>query len=77
MDRTRRCRSARSLDLTILDYFLWDFIKNQVMATTSTIREDMKDRIGQAYYEITIKQLIKVRQAFQSKFQRYIPTTRR
>jgi len=30
------------------------------MITASTTREDIKDRIGQAYSEITIEQLIKV-----------------
>jgi len=37
------------------------------MATASTTREDMKDRIGQACSEITIEQLIKIRQTFQQR----------
>jgi len=55
------------------DYFLWGFIKNRIIATASTTREDMKDRIGQACSEITIEQLIKVCQAKIAT----MPTTRR
>jgi len=41
----------------------------KVMATAPMTREDMKDRIGQVYSEITIEQLIKVCQAFQQRLQ--------
>jgi len=39
------------------------------MATFLTIREDMKNKIEQTCSEITIEQLIKVRQAFQQRLQ--------
>jgi len=35
------------------------------MTTAPTIGKDMKDRIGEACFDITIEQLIKVHQAFQ------------
>jgi len=37
------------------------------MATAPTTREDIKDRIGQTCSKITIKQFIKIRQAFQRR----------
>jgi len=37
------------------------------MTTVPTTRKDIKNRIGQTCSEITIEQLIKVRQAFQRR----------
>jgi len=64
--------SARSPDLTPLDYFLWDFIKNRGMAIASMTREDMKNKIGQVCSKIMIEQLIKVRQTFKQKLRLYL-----
>jgi len=36
---------TKSSDLTILDYFLWDYIKDIVYQTALTILKDMKRRI--------------------------------
>lgn len=43
---------ARSPDLTLPDFFLWGYIKNQMNATAVHIREDMKERVRTAYTDI-------------------------
>ena len=45
----------RSPDVTSPDYFLWDFVKECVMAVAPTIPDDMKERIRRASTEITPK----------------------
>jgi len=64
VDRTRRYNTLTCpFSRFRLDYFLWDFIKSRVMAIAPMTR----NRIGQACSEITIEQLIKVRQSFQRR----------
>lgn len=43
------------LDLTLLDIFLWSRLKNVVCAKTSTTREVLKARVGQAIQNITTR----------------------
>ena len=38
----------RSPDLTSLDYFLWGFVKERVMAVAPTTPDDVKERIRRA-----------------------------
>uniref|UniRef100_A0A8D8Z5S1 Transposase n=1 Tax=Cacopsylla melanoneura TaxID=428564 RepID=A0A8D8Z5S1_9HEMI len=57
----------RSPDLTPLDYFLWGFIKEQVMATAPTTPENMKRRIIAAVRKITPQMLARVRQSFRHR----------
>ncbi|KAJ8935630.1 hypothetical protein NQ318_009140 [Aromia moschata] len=47
----------RSPDITPLDFFLWGTIKNKVYATRPQIREELSDRIREAYQSITRQQL--------------------
>ena len=37
--------AARSLDLTPLDFYLWDYIKTNVYKTSVNDIDDLKDRI--------------------------------
>jgi len=54
--------SARSPDLTLLDFFLWDFIKDRV--TSPTTAENMKNRIRRTCVEVTPEMLTCVRKCF-------------
>lgn len=58
---------ARSPDLTPLDFFLWGFIKDKVMATQPTTPENMKDRIRQACNLVTPQMLNRVRNSCQKR----------
>lgn len=57
----------RSPDLTPLDYFLWGFVKERVFLTEPTTIENMKDRIRNAFEEITPEVLQRVRASFQMR----------
>ncbi|OXU16918.1 hypothetical protein TSAR_001938 [Trichomalopsis sarcophagae] len=50
-----------SSDLTSLDFYLWGYLKNVVFEERPTTREDMQDRIRQAYAAITRQTLNTVR----------------
>ena len=43
---------AKSPDLTIMDYFLWGYIKEKVYQTAPTTQENMRHRIAQAFQEV-------------------------
>lgn len=58
---------ARSPDLTPLDFFLWGFIKQKVMATAPTTPENMKNRIRQACTLVTADMLNRVRNSCQKR----------
>jgi len=45
--------SPRSPDLTLLDFFLWGYVKDIVYAEEPTTREDIKNRIREACRSIT------------------------
>jgi len=62
----------RSPDLTLLDFFLWDYVKDIVYAEEPTIREDMKNRIREACRSITPVVLRNVRPAFHRRLERCI-----
>lgn len=47
----------RSPDLTPLDFFLWGYIKNVVYAVECNTREDMIERIRQAFLTVTPQML--------------------
>ena len=57
----------RSPDLTPPDYFLWDFVKERVMAVAPTTPDDMKERIRRACSEITPQMLAEVRLSFHQR----------
>lgn len=44
---------ARSPDLTVLDYFLWGYIKNDVYQKTSANMEELRMRIVEAFQKVT------------------------
>lgn len=50
---------ARSPDLTIMDFFFWGFIKNQVYDMRSVNRDDLMDRITDAFGLVTPGMLIR------------------
>lgn len=54
----------RSPDKTKLDYFLWGFIKNVVYLTPATTREDMCQRIRNAFLMVTPQMLANVSRNF-------------
>ncbi|XP_078049911.1 uncharacterized protein LOC144476674 [Augochlora pura] len=56
-----------SPDLTPLDYFLWDFVKDSVMSVPPTTPDDMKERIRQACTKITPQMLAEVRRSFHQR----------
>lgn len=58
---------ARSPDLTPLDFFLWGFVKEKVMAIAPTTVEDMRQRITRAVQEITPNMLLRVRNSFRNR----------
>lgn len=50
----------RSPDLTKLDFFFWGFIKSVVYNIPPTTRQDMMERIRQAFTMVTPEMLVKV-----------------
>jgi len=62
----------RSPDLTLLDFFLWDYVKEIVYAEEPTTRENMKNRIREACRSITPAVLHNVKRAFRRRLERYI-----
>ncbi|XP_074026588.1 ionotropic receptor 8a isoform X2 [Leptinotarsa decemlineata] len=54
--------SARSPDLTCLDFFLWGYLKNEVFDTPSTILKNMKERVRDAFRRVTPKILLHAKQ---------------
>ena len=62
----------RSPDLTSLDYFLWAFVKERVMAVVPATLNDMKERIRRACSEITPQMLAEVRRSFHQRINKYL-----
>jgi len=62
---------SRSPELILLDFFLWDYVKDIVYAEPMT-REDMKNRIREACRSITPVVLRNVRRAFRHRLKRCI-----
>lgn len=54
----------RSPDLTPLDFYLWGYVKEQVFEEAPTTRENMKDRIREAFHNIRIETLQAVQENF-------------
>lgn len=54
----------RSPDLTPLDFFLWGYVKGIVYRTVPTTKEDMKNRIRNAFANVTEPMLRNVRETF-------------
>jgi len=60
-------------DLTLLDFFLWGYVKNIVYAEEPrTTREDIKNRIREACRSITPAVLRNVRRVFRRRLERCI-----
>lgn len=57
---------ARSPDLTKLDFYLWGYVKDQVYQTPPTTRDDMKNRIRNAFQSVDVDTLRRVSNSFQS-----------
>jgi len=57
---------------TLLDFFLWGYVKNIVCAEEPTIRENMKNRIREACRSIILAVLSNVRRAFRRRLERCI-----
>lgn len=60
----------RSPDLTPCDYFLWGFIKSKVYATKPANIAELKERIKQAFREITVEMRHKVALEYQERLRR-------
>ncbi|KAH0810802.1 hypothetical protein GEV33_011989 [Tenebrio molitor] len=60
----------RSPDLTPLDFFLWGYVKEIVFQEIPTTREDMMERIQQAFAAIRRETLRNVRRRFYSRIER-------
>jgi len=54
----------RSPDLSPLDFFLWGYIQSQVYATLPLNREDLRNRILQAFNTVTPEMLQRTRANF-------------
>lgn len=63
---------ARSPDLTMVDFFLWGFLKQKVMETAPTTRDDMRERIRRACELVTPEMLRNVRESFATRVVRCI-----
>lgn len=63
---------ARSPDVTPMDFFKWGFIKSEVYRTEATTRDDMKERIRQAFRQITPQMLQNVRRSFAERLHKCI-----
>lgn len=57
----------RSPDLTPLDFFLWEYIKDKVFCTAPTTKEEMKERIRTACASVTPVMLSNVRRSFSAR----------
>lgn len=55
---------ARSPDLTSMDFFLWGYIKSVTYRTPATTRDDMKQRITDAFRSVTPVMLSNIRDNF-------------
>jgi len=62
---------SRSPDLTLLDFFLWSYVKI-VYAEKPTTKEDMKNRIRETCRSIPAAVFCNVRQAFRRRLERCI-----
>jgi hypothetical protein len=58
-----------SPDLTPLDFFLWGYVKERVFQEIRTTREDMMERIQQAFAAIRRETLRNVRRSFYSRIE--------
>ena len=57
----------RSPDLTLLDFFLWGYVKEKVYKTEPTTIENMQQRIRNVFRSITPTVLNRVRNNFQNR----------
>jgi hypothetical protein len=55
---------ARSPDLTLLDFFLWGFVNQEVYQEKPTTSQDMKNRIRNVFQTIRRETLSNVRETF-------------
>jgi hypothetical protein len=62
----------RSPDLTPLDFFLWGYVKERVFQEIPTTREDMMERIQQAFAAIRRETLRNVGRSFYSRIERCV-----
>lgn len=58
---------ARSPDLTKCDFFLWGFVKDKVYSSPPTTINDMKNRITQAFRDISPEMLANVDECFKKR----------
>lgn len=59
----------RSPDLTPCDFFLWGFVKSKVYHTRPTSMQDLKDRIIQAFQEVTTEMCRETALAYQKRLE--------
>ena len=52
-------RPPRSPDINPLDFFLWGYVKTEVFKTPVTSLQHLKDRITQAFAQVTVHMLDK------------------
>lgn len=64
--------SARSPDLTPLDFFLWGYLKNKVYAEPPTTMADMKERIIAECNKISSNTLHNVKQSLLHRFRKNV-----
>ena len=59
----------RSPDLTKIDFFLWSYVKDQVYKVSPTTKEDMKQRIREAFRSISDSTLNDTNRYFEERIQ--------
>ncbi|GBN10839.1 hypothetical protein AVEN_142869-1 [Araneus ventricosus] len=59
----------RSPDLTLMDFFLWGYLKQQVYATPPPTLQDLQRRIMDAYANVTPTMLHRVQREVQARAQ--------
>ena len=62
----------RSPDLTPCDFFLWGFVKSKVYKTQPTTIEELKQRIRDAFAEITVEMRQKTILAYRERLEQVI-----
>ena len=62
----------RSPDITPCDYFLWGFLKSKVYTTKPESVDDLKQRISNAFNEVTVEMRQKTMLEFKERLQRVI-----
>jgi len=63
---------ARSPDLTVMDYFLWGHVKDEVYKERPTTPENMKQRIREAFHSVTDDMLVNARTAFRRRLEKCV-----